>query len=197
MWIAQRNVDLLDLEWTDDEQEQLKSLADWYTTCGALVACRIHRSQLECYSLVLKDPEVCNDMAVHQYNELALDSEVNLPIFHFLRETFQPILVASVPSLVVGALRYSQTCRQQQERPPRVWYSPEIDASKFTLYILSHTPGGFQWLLYILLISILDLWSSIIFWNKNSKGNQPHRKRVVLHAEANFDLFVSNNWCNG
>jgi hypothetical protein len=28
MWIAQRNVDLLDLEWTDDEQEQLKSLAD-------------------------------------------------------------------------------------------------------------------------------------------------------------------------
>ena len=38
-----------------------------------------------------------------------------------------------------------------QECPPRVWDSPEIDASKFALHILSDTPGGFQWLKYILL----------------------------------------------
>ena len=30
------------------------------------------------------------------------------------------------------------------ECPPRVWFSPEIDASKFILHILSDTPGGFQ-----------------------------------------------------
>jgi len=34
----------------------------------------------------------------------------------------------------------------RQEWAPRVWYSPEIDASKFTLHILSDTPEGFQWL---------------------------------------------------
>jgi len=61
-----------------------------------------------------------------------------------------------------GAPRYSQTyynhshCTPvpvirdhsydegQQECPPRVWYSPEIDASKFTLHILSDPPGGSQ-----------------------------------------------------
>ena len=38
------------------------------------------------------------------------------------------------------------------ECPPRVWFSPEIDASTFTLRLLSHTPGGSQWLKYILLM---------------------------------------------
>jgi len=38
------------------------------------------------------------------------------------------------------------------ECPPSVWYSPEIDASKFTHHILSGTPGVFQWLKYILLM---------------------------------------------
>jgi len=37
------------------------------------------------------------------------------------------------------------------ECPPRVWYSPEIDTSNFTLHILSDTPGGFKWLIFILL----------------------------------------------
>ena len=30
------------------------------------------------------------------------------------------------------------------ECPPRVWFSPEIDASKFTLRLLLDTPGGSQ-----------------------------------------------------
>jgi len=38
------------------------------------------------------------------------------------------------------------------ECPPRVWYSPEIDAFKFTLHILSDTSGGYQSLQYILLM---------------------------------------------
>ena len=41
--------------------------------------------------------------------------------------------------------------------PPRVWFSPEIDASKFTLRLLSDTPGGSQWLKYILLMQFLSL----------------------------------------
>jgi len=40
----------------------------------------------------------------------------------------------------------------QPDCPLRVWDSPEIDASKFTLHILPDTPGGFQWLKYILLM---------------------------------------------
>jgi len=38
----------------------------------------------------------------------------------------------------------------QPDCPSRVWYSSEIDASKFTLHILSDTPGGSQWLKSIL-----------------------------------------------
>jgi len=38
------------------------------------------------------------------------------------------------------------------ECPPMVWYSPEIDASKFTLQILSDTPRVFQWLKYFFLM---------------------------------------------
>jgi len=40
----------------------------------------------------------------------------------------------------------------RQECPRRVWYSAEIDASKFTHHILSDTAGGLQWLKYILLM---------------------------------------------
>jgi hypothetical protein len=66
------------------------------------------------------------------------------------------------PKVLSGALRYSQTyhnhphgsaepairdpCYSESrlECPPRVRYSSEIAASKFTLYILSDTLGGFQ-----------------------------------------------------
>jgi len=57
--------------------------------------------------------------------------------------------LSGAPRLVAVAPSYSEG---RQECPPRVWYSPEIDASKFTLHILSDTPGGFQWLKYILLM---------------------------------------------
>jgi len=53
------------------------------------------------------------------------------------------------PRLVIGAPSCSES---RQERPPRVWYSPEIDACKFTLHILSVTAGGFHWLKYIFLM---------------------------------------------
>jgi len=76
------------------------------------------------------------------------------------------------PKVLYGALRYFQTypnhshgsavnvisdssyTEGRQKCPSRVWYSPQIDASKLTLHIISDSPGGFQWLKYILLMSI-------------------------------------------
>jgi len=62
-----------------------------------------------------------------------------------------PRLVVGTPRLVAGASSFSECL---QECPPRVWYFPEIDTSKFSHHILSDTPGGFQWLKYILLICV-------------------------------------------
>jgi len=45
-----------------------------------------------------------------------------------------PVAVITDPSYSEG----------RPECPPRVWYSPAIDASKFTLHIFSDTPGVFQ-----------------------------------------------------
>jgi len=58
------------------------------------------------------------------------------------------------PVAVICDPSYSEA---RQECPPRVWYSPEINASKITLHILSDTPGVFQWLKYILLMCV-QLW---------------------------------------
>jgi hypothetical protein len=79
-------------------------------------------------------------------------------------------VLPGAPKVHSGALRYSPTYHNhshdtpvsgfrdssysecQLECPPRVWYTPEIDASKFSLHILSDTPGGSWWLQYILLL---------------------------------------------
>jgi len=58
------------------------------------------------------------------------------------------------PVLVITDPSYSKCL---QECPPRVWYSPEIDASKFILHILADPVGGFQRLQYILLMYILSI----------------------------------------
>jgi len=52
----------------------------------------------------------------------------------------------------VPVIRDPSYSEGQPECPPSVYYSPEIDTSKFILHILSDTPGGFQWLKYILLM---------------------------------------------
>jgi hypothetical protein len=62
-------------------------------------------------------------------------------------------LVIGAPRLLAGAPSYFESW---QECPPRVWYSPEIDASKCILHILSDTPGGFEWLKYIVLMFSLN-----------------------------------------
>ena len=59
-----------------------------------------------------------------------------------------PRLVVSTHRPIAGAPSYSEG---RQECPPRVWFSPDIDSSKFALHILSDTPEGFWWLRYSLL----------------------------------------------
>jgi len=59
------------------------------------------------------------------------------------------LALPGAPKLLVGDSSYSEG---RQECPPTVWYSHEIDASKFTLHIFSDTPGAFQCLKYILLM---------------------------------------------
>ena len=62
----------------------------------------------------------------------------------------------SLPVTPVPVIRDPSYSEGWPECPPRVWYSPEIDASKFTLHILSDTPGVFQRLKYILLMELKD-----------------------------------------
>jgi hypothetical protein len=63
-------------------------------------------------------------------------------------------LSSGIPVNSVPVVRDPSYCEGLPEYPPRVWYSPEVDASKFTLHIFSDTPGVFQRLQYILLMCV-------------------------------------------
>ena len=52
----------------------------------------------------------------------------------------------------VAVIRDSSYSEGRPECCPRVWYSPDIDTSKFTLHFFSDILGGFQWLKYISLM---------------------------------------------
>jgi len=69
---------------------------------------------------------------------------------------------------------------------PRVWYSPEIDASKFTLRLLSHTPGGSWWLKYILLMEEVTIRLKHIWrtgWWRSIRREE--RQNLMLHTPVN------------
>jgi len=95
--IPKENAHLVDLEWTEDEQAELKTLIDRYTSRGASGAWRVHRWSVGCFSFVLGDTEDRNDVSGQWYTEWPLDTWVNSPIFRWLRETFLPILVKELP----------------------------------------------------------------------------------------------------
>jgi len=86
-----------------------------------------------------------------------------------------PRLAVGAPSLGASTSSYSEGW---QKCHPRVWYSPEIDASKFILHILSDTPEGFQWLKYILLM--LGALHSL-----QTKINLVAGKRCEIHIISN------------
>jgi hypothetical protein len=86
-------------------------------------------------------------------------------------------LVVRAPSVVVGAPSYSE-CRQ--ECSPRVWYSPEMEASKFTLHIHSDTPGGSQRLNYILLMGSVCVCSyTDNLWSADGDSWYRHRNLIT------------------
>jgi len=81
----------------------------------------------------------------------------------------------SVP--VIRDLSYSE---RQPEYPCMVWYSPDIDPSKFTLHILSDTPGGSQWLECILLRT--DITASLFV--------DVHQSKPKLTFSLDYDCFI-------
>jgi hypothetical protein len=68
-------------------------------------------------------------------------------------------LAHGTPVLVIRDLSNSE-CRA--ECPPRVWYTLDINTSKFTLHILLDTSGGYQWLRYILQMNCQLLWNDTL-----------------------------------
>jgi len=91
----------------------------------------------------------------------------------------------STPVPVIRDLSYSEG---RPECPRMVWYCPEIDASKFALHIHSDTPGGFQWLKYLLLmadsLSIATMMSCIL-----------QTSMLVLHTQGNEVAWFSASDC--
>ena len=67
----------------------------------------------------------------------------------------------------VAVIRYPTYSEGRLECPLMVWFCPEIDASNFTLRLLSHTPGGSQWLKYILLMYPLQQHSFVCIWQRD------------------------------
>jgi len=65
-------------------------------------------------------------------------------------QTYQNHLIV----ILAPFIRCSSCSEGQPEYTSKVWYFPENDTSKLTLHILSDTPGGSQWLSYILLIYV-------------------------------------------
>jgi hypothetical protein len=78
----------------------------------------------------------------------------------------------------VSVIRDSSYSEGQTVFPPRLWYYPEIVASKFTLHILLETPGGSQQLKSILLMYLDELmdsapgaWTLFIRMSNRNHGN--------------------------
>jgi hypothetical protein len=91
--IPKQNTDLVDLEWTEEEQAKLKTLVERYTSQGASGAWRVKRWRLACLSLVLGDTEDRNDVSEQWYNEWPLDTWVDSPIIRWLTDTSLPMHV--------------------------------------------------------------------------------------------------------
>jgi hypothetical protein len=91
--IRKENAHLVDLEWTEDEQAKHMALVEKYTSRGSSGAWRVCRWRLAWFSLALGDTEDCNNVSGEWYDEWALNTWVDSPIFELLRQTFLPMLV--------------------------------------------------------------------------------------------------------
>jgi hypothetical protein len=72
--IPKDNAHLVDLERTEDEQAQLKTIVERYISQGASGVWRVHGWHLACFSLVLGDTENWNNVSGQWYNEWPVDT---------------------------------------------------------------------------------------------------------------------------
>jgi len=86
--ILLKNLQRVDVEWTDNDPAIQKTLVDRFTRQGATGAWRVKRCLLACFSLVLRDMEDRNNISGKWNNEWPLDSWVDSPISQWLREPF-------------------------------------------------------------------------------------------------------------
>ena len=118
----------------------------------------IHKNPGISQSLFVIPALVRRHSQVHPTFSLALQCATKLITITPIVLLYQSSEILVTPVPVVRDPSYSEG---RPEYPPRVWYSPEIDASKFALHILSDTPGVFQGLKYILLMLVHLETSSI------------------------------------
>jgi hypothetical protein len=91
--IPKENAHHVDVERTEDEQAKLKILVERFTLPGTSGGRRVHRCSLACFSWELGDTKDRNDVSGKWYDDWALDTWVDSPIFRWLRDTFLPMLV--------------------------------------------------------------------------------------------------------
>jgi len=101
------------------------------------------------------------------------------------------------PVPVVRDLSYSEG---RPESTPRVWYASQIDTSKFTLRIISDTPGVFQWLKYILMMCITVHRHRSVFsqaewrWWRESDIPTTADSFGLSYRELWYILYLSAKW---
>jgi len=86
------NAHLIDLEWTEEEQANLMTLVQKYTSQGSSGAWRVHRWRPACFSSVLGDMEDRSDVSAQWYDEWPLNTWVDSPISRWLMDAFLPML---------------------------------------------------------------------------------------------------------
>jgi hypothetical protein len=91
--ILKENAHPVEPGWTEEEKANLKTLVESNTSRGASGAWRVHRWQLECFSLVLGETKDQNHVSGQWYNDWPIDISVESPIFRWLRDTLLPMFV--------------------------------------------------------------------------------------------------------
>jgi len=146
----------------------------------AVLRRNIHKNPDICHSLFIIPASVRQHSQVHPKVSPALQgAPKRIPITPILL-LYQLWEIPVTPVPVVRDQIYSEGWLKC---PPKVWYSPEIDASKFTLHILSDTPGSFQRLKYILLMN--QYYPPHVYGHPPSQQPFPDTPQFYLHSPFN------------
>jgi hypothetical protein len=91
--IQKTKADLVDLELTEEDEAELKTLVERYTLWGASGPWRVHRWGLACFLLVLGNTKDRKEVSGQWRDESPVETWVESLIFQRLREIFLPMLV--------------------------------------------------------------------------------------------------------